>query len=322
MRKVLVTGFAVAVLTVAGCGSGSSGSNGPSTAPSTAGGMTAAQVLAKAGKAMDGVKSAQFAATVTLGVAGNPGGSSTTAPASATAIVLHVVGTAGTVKAAPAANVTVSLTAGAKRMSFGIRATGHHAWLGHKGKWYVVPAGKAKAAGSGASASLGSSASIAGLGIHPQAWAKSSTVTSEQLEGAKVYQVVTTADTARIMSDLVKLLTSSAVAKAAAQNSSAGAELNLLKQDPALLKSLQKAFVSASAQEWIDASTFRLSQGGIDARFSFTSGGVTEGLTLHVLYRLSGFGQPVRVVAPKHALPFKQLSKGLSALGAAGAVGL
>ncbi len=326
MRKVLVSGLALAVATavlvVAGCGSSSSGSSGSSTAQSTADGMTAAQVLAKASKAMDGVKSAHFTATVGVVQAGK-----SASAASPTLILLHAAGTAGDVKGAAAADVTMTLRAGLDTMAFAVKETDHHTWLGYQGKWYVVPAGKTAAAGSGASfggpgVGAGSITALAGLGLDPRAWAQSSTVTVEQRAGAKVYHVRTTADTAKIMSDLVKLLTSSAVAGAAAENSSAGMELNLLKQDPALLKSLQKALVSASAQEWIDAGTFRPDQGQLDARFSLASGTTTNGFTIHVVYQLNGFGQAVKVVAPKHALPFKQLSKGLSKLGAAGAAGL
>ncbi len=317
MRKVLVSGLAVALaaiaLIVAGCGSGSAGSSGSATTQSTADGMTAAQVLAKASKAMDGVKSARFTATVTLAQSGK-----SASAAGVSQMVLHASGAAGSVKGAPAADVKMTLKAGPQAMAFGVKATGHHTWLGSQGKWYVIPASKTKAAGS----STGSSAAIAGLGIDPQDWAKSSTVTVEQRDGAKVYHVVTAADTAKIMSDLVKLLTSSAVANAAAKNGSAGSELNLLKQDPAVLKSLEKALVSASAQEWVDAATFRLDQGQLDARFSVASATTTSGFSIHVVYGLSGFGAPVKVVAPRHALPFKQLSKGLSALGAASAAGL
>jgi hypothetical protein len=325
MRKVVVTGFAVTVLAaalvVAGCGSGSSGS---STALSAADGMTAAQILAKADGAMHGVKSARIAAT--LGVAASSSGSSAGA-SGPTALLLHVNGAAGDVKGAPAAELTMTLRSGLSTTAFGVKATGHHTWLGYRGTWYLVPASTTGAAGSGASlgspgVGAGSSAALAGLGIDPQAWAQSSAVTVEQRAGAKVYHVVTTADTARIMSDLVKLLTSSAVAKAAAQNSSAGMELNLLEHDPALLQGLEKALVSASAQEWVDAGTFLVDQGQLDARFRFASGTAATGFTIHVVYQLSGFGQPVKVVAPRHALPFKQLSKGLSALGAAGAAGL
>jgi len=320
MRKVFVSGLVVAVATaalvVAGCGSGSSGSNGSSTVQSTADGMTAAQILAKTGEAMHGVKSVRF--TAALGVTTGTTGSS----AAQMPVLLHVAGAAGVAGSAPAADVTVAGRVGATRVALYVKAAGHHAWLGYRGKWYAVPTSKTGTAGSGAASSLGSRAAIAGLGIDPQSWAKSSTATVEQRSGVKVYHVVTTADTAKIMGDLVKVLTSSAVAKAAAGNGSAGMELNLLKQDPALLKSLQKALASASVQEWIDAATFRLEQGKLDARFNVASGATTSFLTIHVVYGLSGFGQPVKVVAPRHALPFKRLSKGLSALGVAGAAGL
>jgi hypothetical protein len=316
MRKVLVSGLGVALLVaalvIAGCGG--SGTSGSAATQSKADGLTAGQVLAKTGKAMDGVKSARFTASLAVGQTGSTGATS--------ALLLRAAGTAGDVKGAPAADVAMTLKAGLTTMALRVRATGHHAWLGYRGRWYVIPASKARSAGSGASPNLGSSAAIAGLGIDPQAWAKSSTVTVEQRAGTKVYHVVTTADTAKIMGDLVKLLTSSAVARAVATNGSAGAELNLLKQDPALLKALQKALVSASAQEWVDASTFRLDQGQLDARFSFSSGAATNGFTIHVVYQLGDFGAPVRVVAPRHALPFEQLSKGLSALGVAGTAGL
>ena len=57
----------------------------------------------------------------------------------------------------------------------------------------------------------------ASLGIDPQKWAKSSTVTTEQLNGATVYHVVTTADTAKIMDDLVKALNTPALSEGGRQ---------------------------------------------------------------------------------------------------------
>ena len=59
---------------------------------------------------------------------------------------------------------------------------------------------------SAQSAAASPSPTVGNLGIDPQKWAKSSTVTTEQLNGATVYHVATTADTAQIMDDLVKAL--------------------------------------------------------------------------------------------------------------------
>ena len=92
----------------------------------------------------------------------------------------------------------------------------------------------------------------------------------EQLDGAKVYHVVTTADAARVMSDLVKALNNPASQR---RRAAARAALGQLQaRDPAQLKSLEKALASASVQEWIDAATFRVDQGGFDAKLRFGSG--------------------------------------------------
>ena len=57
---------------------------------------------------------------------------------------------------------------------------------------------------AGSSASAAPAKSLSGLGIDPQKWAKSTTVTTEQINGVAIYHVVAVADTAKIMGDVVK----------------------------------------------------------------------------------------------------------------------
>jgi len=332
MRKLLLSaigvGLLAAALLLAGCGSGASS---PAAGPTTAGGMTVAQILAKSQRAMGKVSSLSFAGDATFKISSN--GTSASAPMlGQQPIVVHMAGKAGgvagaagaaiaaeagTVKAVRA-DVTMTVKTGSQAVGLAFKTVGGHTWANFQGAWYAVPRGKSGSASSSAGAVKGAT----GLGIDPAKWAASSTVTTEQLNGASVYHVVTRAATAKIMGDLVKALSSSAASKAAGGAGNAGAELSLLQHDPALLNGLKKALTSASVEEWIDASSFRLVKGAVDARLRFGNGPSAIGLGVHATLTLGGFNQPVKVVAPAHARPLKQLTDGLSALGVGSGVGL
>ena len=47
-----------------------------------------------------------------------------------------------------------------------------------------------------------------------------------------------------------------------------------------------------------------------------------SGLGVDVAFTLGGFGQPVKVAPPAHALPFKKLTNGLSGLTSGAGIGL
>jgi hypothetical protein len=117
------------------------------------------------------------------------------------------------------------------------------------------------------------------------------------------------------MADLVKALNAPGLAKMAG---SGAAGLNQLKsRDSAQLKSLEKSLTSASVEFWVDAGTFVVRQGKIDAKLRFGSGASTQGVSgvgVGVSYTLSGLNEPVKVAPPAHALPLKNLTNGLSLL--------
>ncbi len=317
MRKVhvmaLAAAFLATVLVAAGCG-GSSSAAGGST---TAGGMSAAQILAKSQQAMAKVTSASFAGQATLKVS-STGSSAQAALLGQTPIVVRVAGKAGDKSAGNGVTMAMTLQAGGQNLALGLKADGARTWLGFQGKWYVVPKSKA----SGAKSAVASPSPIVGsLGIEPQKWAKTSTVTTEQLNGATVYHVATTADTARIMDDLVKALNNPALSGA---TGSGGAALNQLKRS-GQLKTLEKSLASASMQFWIDARTFLVVKGDVRAQLRFGGGSATQGVSglgVDMAFTLGGFGQPVKVVPPAHALPLKKLTSGLSALSAGTGIGL
>ena len=96
----------------------------------------------------------------------------------------------------------------------------------------------------------------------------------------------------------------------------------MLTHNSALLKSLQKSLASASVEEWIDTTSFRVVKGAVAARLHFGSGQSATGIGVQAAVTLDGFDQPVKVVPPLHAKPFKQLTNGLSALGVASGAGL
>ena len=332
MRKLLLSataaGLLAAALVVAGCGSSGTGSQAPKQ--TSADGMTVAQILAKSRQAMDKVSSVTFAGEATFKVSSN-GSSAAGLMLGAQPIDVRIIGKAGGVAGATGtstaakaaakaarADVAMSVAAGSQTVRLGFRTVGGHTWVNFQGAWYAVPPGKKSSAGT----STGAVKSATGLGIDPSTWAASSTVTTEQLNGAKAYHVVVKADTAAITGDLLKALSSSAFSKATGNAGNAGAELNLLQHDPALLNGLKKALASASVEEWIDAASFRVVQGAVDARLRFGSGQSATGLAVHATVGLRGFDEPVKVVSPAHARPFKQLTNGLSGLSVGSGVGL
>ncbi len=313
MRKALVITLGVALIALASLAAacGSSSPSASSTAPpATAGGMTAAQILTRAQHAMSKVSSARFAADVTLKMASS-GSSAQAALLGQAPLALHVAGAAGSAKKASAADIRLTLQVAGQHMAYDVRESGKHVWVQYQGKWYVSPPSKTGAAGSAKS----SGTAKTGLGIDPASWAASSTVTSEQLNGVKVYHVTTTADTAKVMSSLIKALNAPGLSKSAG---SGAAALNQLKSS-GQLKSLEKSLASASVQYWVDASTFLVQKGTVDAKLKFggaTAASGVSGLSVNVTYALSHFGEPVKVTPPKHALPLKSLTNSLSPLAA------
>ena len=324
MRKVLGIALAVALLTGAfvatGCGSSS-----PASGPTTAGGMTVAQILAKSDQAMNKVKSATFTGDVTIKVSSS--GSSAQAMLLGQApIVLHVAGAAGDAARGTAAAkgtgktaavVDMTLHVAGQTIPIGLKTVGGRTWLRFQGTWYVAPKSKTGAA-KGAGATGISSGS---LGIDPSKWAKSTTVTSEQLAGATVYHVVATADTTKIMDDIVKALNNPALSQGAG---SGAAVLNQLRSS-GQLRTLEKSLAAASVQEWIDAQTFLVSKGSFGAKLRFGSGSAASGVSglgIDVAFTLGGFNQPVKVTPPAHAQPIKKLTNGLSGLSSGAGIGL
>jgi hypothetical protein len=314
VRKALMVVVAAlmlaTVLAAAGCGASSSaGSNS-----ATAGGMTAAQIMAKSQQAMAKVSSASFTADVTIKVDSSGGGAQAMVLGQGP-LLLHAAGKAGGKGAGEAAAVAMTLQAGGQNLAVGVKTVHKKVWIQFGGKWYVTPASKTSKASGSSSASAGPAKVVSGLGIDPQKWTKSTTVTAEKLDGAAVYHVVTTADTAKLMADLVKVLNAPGLSKAAGSDAAA---LNQLKgKDSSELKALEKSLASASAEFWIDAGTFEMRQGKIDAKLRFGSGSSTQGVSglgIGVSYTLSGLNEPVKVVPPAHALPLKKLTSGLSLL--------
>lgn len=313
MRKALVITLGAALIALASvaaaCGSASPSASSSTAPATTAGGMTAAQILTRAQHAMSKVSSARFAADVTLKMASS-GSSAQAALLGQAPLALHVAGEAGSVKKASAADIHLTLQVAGQHMAYDVKESGKHVWVQYQGKWYVSPASKTGAAGPAKS----SGTAKTGLGIDPVSWAASSTATSEQLNGVKVYHVTTTADTAKVMSSLIKALNAPGLAKSAGS----GAALNQLKSS-GQLKSLEKSLASASVQYWVDASTFLVQKGTVDAKLKFggaTAASGVSGLSVNVTYVLDHFGQPVKVTPPKHALPLKSLTNSLSPLAA------
>jgi hypothetical protein len=321
----------VAALAASGCGSSSSSGSSGST---TAGGMTAAQIMAKSQQAMAKVSSASFTADVTMQLSSS-GSSAGAMILGQKPIVLHAAGKVGGPSAAKVAAVDMTLQAAGQNVAVGVKAAHKKVWVEFGGKWYVAPKSTtSKAIGvpsaspsAGSSANAAAAKSLSGLGIDPQKWAKSTTVTAEKLNGVAVYHVVTMADTTKMMGDLVKALNAPGLSKLAG---SGAAGLNQLKTaDSAQLKTLEKSLASASVEFWVDAGTFVVRQGKVDAKLRFGSGASTQGVSgvgIGVTYTLSALNEPVKVVPPAHALPLKKLTSGLSllapGLSGTGSIGL
>ena len=308
--------IALGAAAVAGCGSSSTASSSTSPAATTAT-MSADQIVAQSEAKMKDVKSASFTGDMSLKVSGDPSKMTdpTTKALLSQGVSLHMEGKSQTQPTA--ADVKISLGLAGQTIDLSLLSKGTKSWVEYQGKWYVAPASTASAGGSTKS----SSTSIGSLGIAPADWAASSTVNSEQVNGTTVYHITATADTAKVMSDLIKALNAPGLAKSAGSGASA---LNQLKSSPQL-KSLEKSLASASVQYWIDASTFLVQKGTIDAKLKFggaTSASGVSGLGIDIGYSLSHFGEPVKVTPPKRALPLKSLTNGLSPLALGAGVGV
>ena len=123
------------------------------------------------------------------------------------------------------------------------------------------------------------------------------------------------------MDDLVKVLNNPALSKS---TGSGAAALHQLKGS-AQLKTLEKSLTAASMEYWIDAKTFVVVKGKLDAKMQFGGGSATQGVSglgIDVAFTLGNLGQPVKVIPPAHAQPLKKLTNGLSALTSGAGVGL
>ena len=323
MRKVLIVVAALLALAlVAGCGGSSSGSSAATATPVSAvsaPAMSATQVMTKAAAATAGLKSASFTADVAVKVTGDgSSGNSQTQALTQSPINVHAQGKAADGTGAKSAiDATMTVSAGGQNMALGVKVSGKQTWVELQDTWYAVPASKTKgvqkAAGAGPGKVMGD------LGVDPKAWSKDATVAVEQLDGATVYHVTAKADSKQVMADVMKALNDPKLLKAAG---SQGATLKQLKsQNAAQLKSLQDSLVSATAQYWIDAQTFYVHKGSIDADLSFKGEVASQGLqsaTLATTYTLGDFNEPVTVTPPASAKSFNDLMKGLFNLAPTG----
>jgi len=315
MRRVSIIGVAAlsAIVLLAGCG-GSGGSSNASTTPVaavSAPSLSAEQIMTKADKAMTGLSSASFRADVAVKMTGS--GSSSNAQAQAltqSPISIHAEGKAEGKSKVKALEASMTVRAGGQDLAMGAKVDGKKTWLQFQNQWYVVPPSKTKSVRSAGSG--GVDKQLGALGIDPKAWLAGTTVSTEQLDGATVYHVVAKADTKRVMDDMMKAMNDPSLLKAAGSDA---ATLSQLKnQNQAALKSLQNSLVSAKAEYWVDAQTFYIRKGSVDADMKFSGDISKQGLsaaTLAVTYTLGDFDQPVTVTPPASAKPFSQLMKGL-----------
>ncbi|WP_210492174.1 hypothetical protein [Patulibacter sp. SYSU D01012] len=141
----------------------------------------------------------------------------------------------------------------------------------------------------------GKGLSFSSLGIDPRSWLKDpKTVGDEELKGEDVTHVRAGVDTARLAGDLQKLLGRAEKAADAKQTAQAAATV----------KKLQGEIRSASIDVWAADGQGALRRMKVD--MTLKSGKISFD------FGLSKINEPVRIAAPKDALPLDQL---LSALG-------
>ena len=183
--------------------------------------MTVAQILAKSQRAMAKVSSLSFTGDATFKISSN-GTSASALLLGQQPIAVHLSGKAGGVAGAAGtrrrgrrrqsrrADVTITVKTGSQAVGLGLKTAA--ATRGRlPGRLVRGAARQERQRGL----ERRRHKNAAGLGIDPAKWAASSTVTTEQLDGVSVYHVVTKADTAKITSDVLKALSSSAFSKAA-----------------------------------------------------------------------------------------------------------
>ncbi|WP_022927562.1 hypothetical protein [Patulibacter americanus] len=154
----------------------------------------------------------------------------------------------------------------------------------------------------------GSGLSFSSLGVDPRSWLKDpETVGDEELAGEDVTHVRSGVDVDRLGADLKKLL---GKATKVAQTSSQKKEAT---QASKTIDRLKKDIKTARIDVWAADGEGALRRMKVDMRL--TSGRVVLDLGL------SKVNEPVKITAPKNALPLEQLLQAIQASGTAGTSG-
>lgn len=314
---IVVAILASAVL-AGGCGGSSSASVSPSPAASTA------DIVARSWEKMKDVKSATFAADLSLRVEGDTKGAAGSAQTAllSQGVTLRAEG-AGQVSQARA-EVTLRLGLGEQKLNVDVRSLGDEAWLRHEGTWYAIDHEAYGKVSPGAGASP--SAQLEGLGLDPQKWdAEYTLVGTETLGGAEVYHVRAAADPRKAVDALLEAAENPELAKQLGSGQAEQLE-QALSQNEEQAEALKQSLEDMAVEYWIGVEDLlmrkvafagRLVPRGLEGMEGVDAVAVEGAVTL------GSFDEPVSVAPPAKARPFDELITrmlgGMMAGGAASA---
>lgn len=318
--------IALAVL-MAGCGGKSTETKNAPTAQPSAGAsvadMSAGDILKKSTEAMGSFKSASGTMDMQMDVkVPSPEASASTVGSAAQSMAMKG-GWAASEEPAQG-EAMISFSAAGQTMDMGVKYIGEKAWIEYMGQWYVAPPKTMKQlkeqqkSQGGQTSPLAQLDSLKDMGIDPTTWASELTVVgSEEMDGASVYHVALKADTVKIITDLMKVMQDPKVTKMLGDSAAGmGSVQDLTEQDK---KQIEEMFKSASADLWVDTSTFYLRKLTVKADIAAPSGESAgagfESASIAMTVTFDEFDQPVTVEPPANAKPWKELQQAGSGLG-------
>jgi hypothetical protein len=207
-------------------------------------------------------------------------------------------------------DLTVDLggAAGAAGTDLGLLGVGGKTYLELGGQPFEVPAAVVDELGKDdRKQGDGGGLSLSGLGIDPRSWLKDPRrVGDEQLAGEDVTHVRSGVDVDRLAADLTKLL-------GRADRVATTAQKKQTKAATSALNGLKKDIESARIDVWAAGGRGALRRMKID--LGLTSGRVA------LDFGLSRINEPVRIAAPKGALPLEQLLQAVQGASTEGKTG-
>jgi hypothetical protein len=312
---ILMVALVAVALIASGCGSKKSDDSSSAASVS----MSAQEILDKTMAASADMKSATGTMNAELNVELGPSASADPSTAMFSQGPIKISGDISASTEPMAGDATMNLSLGGQALQFGVKYVDDQAYIDYMGSWYDAPPEVEKQI-TKQQEQQSSSADVLGelkkLGVDPVTWASSMEVVgTEQIAGVETYHIKLTVDTAKMITDVMKLAQSPEVAGALGDSASGlGDASGLTDADLAQIKQI---FKSASIDIWSQTDTFYLRKMAMAAEIvppPDEAGGISSmGVSADFVYNT--INEPVTVEAPTDAKPWKELQPSLDSLG-------